>query len=403
MSTTKIRTRIPALTKHSTGQARVRLNGRDVYCGLWGSPEAEAKYRRVVADFIASGIVPESRRQAGHTEPLVGDLILAYVTDCKRRLKARSFSASIQPVLKQFRPAYAMLPVNAFTARDLVAHRETLMQDAMDAGKPLSRSYVNDKLTAVIRRLFKWGHARGIVNAETWLAVQSVEPVAYNHPLVVRRPRVRPVSADDVENTLGELPSVVRDMVEVQRWTGARPAEVCGMRWADIDTTGKVWVCRPQEHKTAHHGHDREILIPARVQSILEKYLYRPTSATIFSPIDSERQRRMELRMHRMTPVQPSQRQRGQDRAQNEGKRQRAPKDNYTTTSYAQAIARAAERAGVEHWAPNQLRHLRLTEVRNEFGIEAAAGIAGHTRLETTQVYAAQKNTEALKSALAAS
>lgn len=400
MSTTKIPTRIPALHKHKSGQARVRIEGRDVYCGLWDTPEAEAKYRRVIADYIAAGIVPESRRQTGQTDPLVGDLILAYVADCKRRLKARSFSASIQPVLKQFRPAYAMLPVNAFTARDLVAHRETLMQAAMEAGKPLSRSYVNDKLTAVIRRLFKWGHARGIVNAETWLAVQSVEPVAYNHPLVVRRPRVRPVSANDVENTLAELPSVVRDMVEVQRWTGARPAEVCGMRWADIDTTGKVWVCRPQEHKTAHHGHDREILIPTRVQSILEKYQYRAAGATIFSPIDSERQRRMELRMHRMTPVQPSQRQRGQERAQNEGKRQRAPKDNYTTTSYAQAIARAAERGGVEHWAPNQLRHLRLTEVRNEFGIEAAAGIAGHTRLETTQVYAARAGMEAMMSAM---
>lgn len=401
MRTTKLATKFPKLTHHKpTGQARVRLRGRDVYCGVWGTPEAEAKYRRVLADYIAAGIVPESRRHAGRSEPLVGDLMLVYVTDCKRRLKPRSYSASIQPILKPFRHVYAMLPVNAFTARDLIAHRETVMQAAKDAGEPLSRAYVNDKLVAVIRRMFKWGHAQGIVNAETWLAVQSVQPIAYNHPLVVRRPRVRPVSADAVAHTLGDLPPAVRDMVEVQRWTGARPAEVCGMRWADIDQTGEVWVCRPQDHKTAHHGHDREILIPARVQTILDGYRYRPADKSIFSPIDSERRRLIELRMLRQTPVQPSQRQRERDRSKGKGNRQRAPKDHYTTMTYGRAIARACERAGVEHWSPNQLRHLRLTEIRNQFGIEAAAGIAGHTRLETTQVYAARAGTEAMRSAI---
>ncbi len=33
-----------------------------------------------------------------------------------------------------------------------------------------------------------------------------------------------------------------------------RPAELCILRPADIDRSGDVWVYRPSDHKTQHHG-----------------------------------------------------------------------------------------------------------------------------------------------------
>jgi len=39
-------------------------------------------------------------------------------------------------------------------------------------------------------------------------------------------------------------------------------------------------------------------------------------------------------------------------------------------------------------WAPNQLRHAAATEVRREFGLEAAQVILGHSQANVTQVYA---------------
>ena len=42
----------------------------------------------------------------------------------------------------------------------------------------------------------------------------------------------------------------------------------------------------------------------------------------------------------------------------------------------------------MSHWAPNQLRHSKATEVRRRFGLEAAQVSLGHAKADVTQVYA---------------
>ncbi len=39
-------------------------------------------------------------------------------------------------------------------------------------------------------------------------------------------------------------------------------------------------------------------------------------------------------------------------------------------------------------WGPNQLRHAAGTEVRREFGLEAAQTVLGHAKADTTEIYA---------------
>jgi integrase len=51
-------------------------------------------------------------------------------------------------------------------------------------------------------------------------------------------------------------------------------------------------------------------------------------------------------------------------------------------------VLRACKRAGVSAWSVLQVRHARATEVRERYGIEAAAATLGHRRVETTQIYA---------------
>jgi integrase len=42
-----------------------------------------------------------------------------------------------------------------------------------------------------------------------------------------------------------------------------------------------------------------------------------------------------------------------------------------------------------EHrWSANQLRHSAATHLRNEFGIEAARVVLGHSSAEVTEIYA---------------
>ena len=111
-----------------------------------------------------------------------------------------------------------------------------------------------------------------------------------------------------------------------------------------------------------------------------------------FCPIDSERKRKAAMREARKTPVQPSQ--------VNRRKRhpKRKPGAAYDKDAYRRAVARAVERANEKRaenqekplpaWHPNQLRHSAATEIRRQFGLEAAQVILGHAKADVTQVYA---------------
>ena len=105
--------------------------------------------------------------------------------------------------------------------------------------------------------------------------------------------------------------------------------------------------------------------------------------------------------------------------------------DRYTTDSYRRAIARACDQAfppppqlakrkgetdeewrtrltaeqkaelaawrKAHRWHPHQLRHNAATELRKEFGIEAARIILGHRSAAITEVYAERDEQEAIE------
>ena len=95
--------------------------------------------------------------------------------------------------------------------------------------------------------------------------------------------------------------------------------------------------------------------------------------------------------------------------------RSRPPADHYDTHSYRRAIARAcraadqaahrddpsisAEQIMVPKWSPNRLRHNRATELRRH-GLDIAKTVLGHSKIETTLIYA-EKDLEAAKELIA--
>ena len=189
-----------------------------------------------------------------------------------------------------------------------------------------------------------------------------------------------PIADAIVEITLPLLQTVVRDMVQFQRLTGARPGEVCQLRPMDLDrSAGKVWRYRPASHKTQHHDRERVVFI-GNGEVILTPYLLRddevrPLDACCFSPAESEARRHVDLRTRRKTRVQPSQAERVK-----KARPKRSPAVFYSVYSYRRAIAKAIRRANrksqekadkakrkdptdateaelIPVWRPNQLRH----------------------------------------------
>jgi integrase len=218
---------------------------------------------------------------------------------------------------------------------------------------------------------------------------------------------VKPVADDIVEATLPHLPSVVADMVRFQRLTGCRPGEVCQLRPMDVDRSGEVWEYRPASHKTDYRGRERVIFIGPKAQALLCSYLLRDAATYCFSPAESVKKRRGEQRACRKTKVQPSQQNRRKQRPK------KVPGDHYTRNSYCQAITRAIRNANrqrtkdarktatepilLPRWHANQLRHTRATEIRRNYGLEAAQVILGHAKADVTQVYAERDNALAVE------
>jgi integrase len=161
----------------------------------------------------------------------------------------------------------------------------------------------------------------------------------------------------------------------------------------DLDMSNpSCWIYRPGsdqnihgEHKTAHHGHDRLILIGPRAQEVIRPFLTTNLSAYLFCPQEATRERNEKRRALRKTPLYPSHvRLQVQKRKR---RPRRAPGQHYTARTYSRAIARACRKAGVPEWGPNRLRHSRATELRPH-GLDMVKTILGHSKVETSQVYA---------------
>jgi integrase len=72
----------------------------------------------------------------------------------------------------------------------------------------------------------------------------------------------------------------------------------------------------------------------------------------------------------------------------------------YTSDSYRRAIQRVCERRGIDSWSPNQLRKRAATAIREEFDVEHAASVLGHSSsVVTAQHYAEACRERAMKAA----
>ena len=197
---------------------------------------------------------------------------------------------------------------------------------------------------------------------------------------------VRPVPNAHISAIQPHVSRQVWALVQLQLFTAARSGELVVLRAIDLDTTGKIWLHTPTDHKTAHHGRQRTIYFGPRVQAIIRPFLaQRAIDAFLFSPREAEQERHTSSPSHRRANQKP-----------NVCKTIRAIGDHYTAATYRRAIERGCRTADVPAWSPHRLRHTAGTYVRKEFGLEAAQLILGHARADVTQIYAEVDHNKAI-------
>lgn len=394
--------RIPSYRRHRpSGQAVATFGGRDFYLGAFGSKASKAEYRRRLAEWLAAGSPTYTAPEPSALT--VNDLILRYWKHVKDYYRPETREGTIAPTLRRLRKLYGPTPAQEFGPLALKAFQRALLDERIALADPkapprrLSRPYINRALQWV-RRLFRWAVGEQLLPPSVLQALQAVDGLKIGRTDAPEPAPVRAVADAVVEATLPHLSTVVADMVRLQRLTGMRPGEVCRMTTGEIEATGEVWLYQPREHKTAHFGHSRSVPIGPKAQDILRRYLRQELAEPIFSPRAADTERRRRDREENRTPFTPSRLRRDAERAR---KPRRRLNDRYTTTNYAQAIRRACDDAGAPRWTPNQLRHSKATELRKRFGLDAAGAVLGHSKLETTQIYAERATELGAKVALA--
>lgn len=372
--------------KNRADRAFVRLGGRKVFLGRYGSPESREKYHRTVAEWLAGGGEP----LVDNRELTVVELILRYWKHAERRYRhpdgtptgtLENHRIALRPV----RELYGSLPVSEFGPRALKAVRQSFIE------RGVSRGYSN-ACTSRIKRLFKWGVAEELVPATVYERLRAVEGLRAGETTARETEPVRPVPDAHVEAVRPHVSRQIWAMIQLQSLSGARSSEVCAMRPAEIELSGKVWEYRPTSHKTSHRGHERVIYLGPKAQKVLLPFLMRPEHSYLFSPREAEKERLRARHAARKTPLSYGNR---------PGKwsttRKRALREHYDKNSYQYAIRRACKKAGVPHWHAHQLRHNAATYLRKEFGIETAKAVLGHRVLTVTQIYAEQDREKAIQ------
>lgn len=390
--------RKPAYLFHrSTGQARVRINGKDFYLGEYDSPASKARYEELLAEWFSGG-------DASTFTITVDELCLRFMAfaagyyrtpDGEPSSEITCLRYALRPLVKLFGPTLA---------REMSPKRLKAVQEALIANGHVRQSI--NRTIHRIRRVWKWGVSEELIAPDVLAGLLAVPPLRSGRSKAKDAEPILPVETATMDATLPFLPPTIADMVRLQLLLGCRPGELCNMRPCDVTLTmNGVWTYEPEHHKTQHHGKERKIFIGPTAQEILRPYLDRAPEAYCFSPAESEARRLAEVNARRVTP-----RHHGNGPGTNRVRRPKCkPGTRFTSLAYSRAVARACDRAfpppkniapeklaawKSEHrWAPNQLRHARATQLRERFGIEAAQLVLGHSDANTTLIYA-EKNHE---------
>lgn len=392
--------KVPSYCHHkASGQAVVRISGRDVYLGPHGSAESHERYERAIAEW-RSAHKPPSLALADHPSgPLsINELLLRYLRFAENYYVDESGHTTpefgqMKYALRTLRRLFGRTPVATFGPRSLKAVRQFMVDE-----EHLSRGVVNRRIGR-IRRMMRWAVSEELAPPSIYEGLRAVSGLRYGRTTAREAPPIKPVPQSDVEAVVSVVAPPVAAMIQLQQLAAMRPSEVVEMRGADIDRSGEVWVYEPGRHKNRWRGHARQILLGPRAQQLVEPFLQRAPEEYLFSPQEAEQWRNERRRQARRTPLTPSQASRRPKQ-----RPRRAKRDRYDRHSYVRAITYAIQRVNRERqelglpaiprWFPLQLRHSRATEIRRLYGLEGSQLVLGHKRADVTEVYA-ERNFEA--------
>lgn len=344
---------VPSYLLHKqSGQARVRVHGRDVLLGPYNSRESRQRYAEILTQLTAGKAVsvPAVSRGAAAADPgvTVNELVAAflqhadghYVKDGKQTSEVDCLKSVVRPLVDLF----GFLPADEFGPLKLQVVREQMVVAGW------CRNNVNRSVSR-IRSIFKWGVSREMVNPLTLTRLQSLQPLLRGRTSAHDNDPKQPATDEQIQAVLPFVSDLVADLIQVQRLTGARAGELLAMTPARLDRSKSVWLFNVAGHKTAHHGHKRTVAIGPKAQRLLAGRLLGLADDDVVFPIR---------------------------------------RDSYTLAVRRACLLHNRRNPGqkILPWTPHQLRHAKAAEVRERHGLEAVQSVLGHSTFAMSEHYA---------------
>ncbi len=326
-------------------RAYVKVGGKRVSLGEYGSPDSYEKFSQIVRGDTDPS--PQKAPRTASTAPTVAMLMVEYLDFAIRKYGGERASEVVhtRQAFRILRQTHGDLLAREFGPRAFQQMRLAMVRAGW------TRRYIRDQCQRV-KRLVGWGVAEELLPRDAKHALDAVTGLSRGEFGVLEGREVTPVSDEVITTTLRHLRPTVADMVRIQRLTGMRPGEVVQLSSKYLDRTGEVWLFKPPRHKTQKSGKQRIVAIGPQAQQFLSKYLF-------------------------------------DDRC-----------FRYTSASFRRAVNRACDRAEIPRWSPNQLRHTAATAIREQFGLEYAQVTLGHSKARTTEIYAIANQKKAVEVAL---
>ncbi len=324
----------PKILRHPSGQARVHYRGRTYYLGVFGSPESQAAYARLLVEL--STTTPAIEQVAGLT---IGGLVGQYLawlsgqpdTSTKRKLRA---------VAVALVRLFADVPVFQFSVRHLETLRSSWTNGIGCEQQAAGTANVN---TSRAREILRWAEIRGLAPEGMYGKLTALPP------LRGQAKRVEPVAWEIVAATLPHLEPGAASICLICWWTGMRPKEVCSLTAESVDLE-RGWISL-EAHKTSAKTGSHRLPIGPQAAAVLGPLLSIRPTGFLFPSRES---------------------------------------DHFQPISLARAVHRATVRHGIERWTPYQLRHAAKERITQAHGLEAARVILRHTSLGMTSKYASR-------------
>ncbi len=353
--------RVPKYAHHKpSGQARVRIDGKDIYLGVHGSPESHQRYSELLGEWSRSNCNPVK-------DVKVRELTQLYIEHCKVYYRKNGVVTgevnNIKAAIKYLNQNFRNILAKDFDALKLEAVREKMI------GAGLARTTINNNISK-LKSMFKWGANKKLIDNMVYLELSCLPGLKAGRSLARETDGVKPVPEAFVDAVEPFVSSPVWTMIQLQLLSGMRPGEVLQMRACDLTMTDDSWEYRPQSHKTQHRNKSRIVHLGKQSQELIRPYLTTELEAYLFNP------------------------ERGRSEFISKAYRENAKvfvrngRTRYSTQGYYSAIKRACEAANVPHWSANQLRHNFATNIRRDHGLEASRILLGHSSAVTSEIYA---------------